>query len=213
MGALFPPWTNTVSRFSLVCLAGAIGGLFLWLYLWSRSPWYTGQQDPVDQPVQFDHRHHVIDEGIDCRFCHSTVETSPYAGMPSVSTCMGCHAQIWNRSPKLEPIRAAYFEGASVKWNRVHDLPDFVFFDHSIHVAKGVGCATCHGRVDKMAQVQQESPLTMSWCLECHREPARFLRPPGEVTAMAYQPGPGVGAAVEKSLDVRTRTSCTACHR
>jgi hypothetical protein len=216
MSALFPPWTNTVSRVSLLGAAGAaalgLGGLFLYV----QTPYYTGQQDPIEQPVQFDHRHHVADDGIDCRYCHSTVETSPHAGYPAVSVCMNCHSQVWNQSPLLSPVRAAFFEDRPVPWRRVHRLPDFVYFNHSIHVNKGVSCVSCHGRVDRMAQVEQIAPLTMGWCLECHRDPYPNLRPPEEVTNMNWQPDSDareLGELLARKYDVHTRTSCTTCHR
>ncbi|MBI3182769.1 MAG: cytochrome c3 family protein [Myxococcales bacterium] len=216
MGALFPRWTNSFSRAAgavvLATPAAAIAGLMLYV----RSPLNTGERNPVGQPVQFDHRHHTADEGIDCRYCHSTAETSPHAGLPSTATCMGCHAQLWNKSPKLEPVRAAYFSGQAIRWNRVHDLPDHVYFNHSIHLAKGVGCAVCHGRVDQMAQVQQAVSNQMAFCLECHRNPAPYLRPPEKVAEMDWQPNRDpeeLGRELMQKLDVRARTSCTACHR
>lgn len=216
MSALFPRWTNTFSRVVLVLFLSTPAAAVAALLLYVRSPLATGQANPVEQPVQFDHRHHTLDEAIDCRYCHSTAETSPYAGVPSTSTCLNCHAQVWNHSPKLEPVRAAYFTGLPIRWNRVHDLPDFVYFDHSIHLAKGVGCVTCHGRVDRMAYVQQVAPLTMTWCLECHRAPEPFLRPVEEVANMAWQ-GPedrlALGRELVQKNAVLTRTSCTTCHR
>jgi hypothetical protein len=213
MAALFPPWTNTVSRFSLVCLACAIGGCFVWLYLWTRSPGYTGQQDPVDQPVQFDHRHHVGDDGIDCRFCHETAETSASAGFPATSVCMSCHSQIWNRSPLLGIVRKSYFGDRPIPWNRVHRLADFVYFNHSIHLAKGVGCITCHGRVDQMPQVTTVAPLTMGWCLDCHRNPEPNLRPRQYITSMTWKPERDRGHELAIAYGLHTRTSCTTCHR
>src|SRR5262245_49032570 len=213
MSALFPPWTNTVSRFSLVCLAGAMGSAFVWLYLWTRSPGYTGQQDPVDQPVQFDHRHHVADDGIDSRFCHETVETAASAGLPATSVCMSCHAQIWNKSPLLGIVRASYFADRPIPWARVHHLPDFVYFNHSIHVSKGIGCVSCHGRVDQMPQVVKHAPLTMGWCLDCHRDPEPHLRPRETITSMTWKPERNVGPELAVSYGLHTRTSCTACHR
>ena len=208
MPALFPRWTNTLSRVLLLIALGtpvaAIGGLMVYV----RSPWVTGEDQPIEQPVMFDHRHHAGDEGIDCRYCHTTVESSPHAGIPPAATCMGCHAQIWNQSPKLAPVRRAFFEGTPIRWNRVHRVPDFVYFDHSIHVAKGVGCVTCHGRVDQMAYVEQAEPLTMAWCLDCHRDPDPHLRPLDRITSMEPYP-----RSTEVRDDVATRTSCTTCHR
>ncbi len=215
---LVPRWTNTVSRLSVVLMlalpAVAIGGLLILV----RSPYGTKVHREVVQPIQFDHRHHVSDEGIDCRYCHYTVEKSPRAGIPSTQVCMSCHAQVWNKSPLLGLVREYYFKDRPIPWNSVHNLPDFVYFNHSIHVNKGVGCASCHGRVDQMAQVDQVSPLTMSWCLDCHRAPEKNLRPVEYMTSMTWAPDPGVdgeklGSDLAKLYNVHTRTSCDTCHR
>jgi hypothetical protein len=180
-----------------------------------RSPLFTGQGEPIMQPLQFDHRHHVADVGIDCRYCHATVETAASAGYPATEVCMSCHGQIWNQSPLLAPVRQSYFTGQALPWKRVHELPDYVYFNHSIHVNKGVGCVTCHGRVDQMGEVMQDAPLTMEWCLDCHRDPTSRLRPREHLTDLAWTPADpaAVGRQVAQSLDVHTRTSCTACHR
>ncbi len=177
---LFPRWTNTVSRLSVFLLlavpAVAIGGLLIIV----RSTYGTKKNRQVVQPIQFDHRHHVGDEGIDCRYCHNTVEKSPSAGHPAdAALCMNCHAQVWNKSPLLEPVRRVFFQDKPLQWKRVHNLPDFVYFNHAIHVNKGVGCVSCHGRVDQMAAVEQDATLTMGWCLDCHRHPEANLRPLG----------------------------------
>ncbi len=163
MSALFRPRANTIFRVVLfVLLVGVLGGVS-WFMVWARTPYGTRQYEAVQQPVQFDHRHHVADDGIDCRYCHATVETSAYAGIPPTATCMNCHNQVWNQSAMLEPVRRAWFTAQPIVWKRVHQLPDFVYFNHSIHVNKGVGCATCHGRVDRMPAIQRVSPLTMGW--------------------------------------------------
>jgi hypothetical protein len=213
--ALFPPWTNTAIRLALGILAVGVPGALVGLMIFVRSPLYTGQLAPVPQPLQFDHRHHVADAGIDCRFCHLTVETAASAGYPPTEVCMSCHAQIWNQSPLLAPVRASYFTGAVLPWRRVHALPDFVYFNHAIHVNKGVGCVTCHGRVDQMPAVMQVAPLSMKWCLDCHRDPEPYLRPRERVTDLAWEPEDAlaVGREVARDRDVHTRTSCTACHR
>jgi hypothetical protein len=216
MGALFPRSSNRLARLTIgLVIAGAsvaLGGLLLF----QRIPYGTRQLVEVVQPVQFDHRHHVLDDAVDCRYCHQGVERGASAGIPSTSLCMNCHAQIWNKSPRLEPVRRSYFTGRPIAWVRVHQLPDFVYFNHSIHVAKGVGCETCHGRVDQMPNLFQVAPLTMSWCLDCHRNPAPNLRPREAVTEMGWQP-PGdpeaLGRELVKSYEVHTRTSCTTCHR
>ena len=214
--ALFNRWTNTVSRLSAVVLLGtpAAGISLLWLYM--RTPYGTKQYRDIMQPIQFDHRHHAGDEGIDCRYCHAQVDKSPTAGIPSTTICMSCHAQIWNKSPYLAMVREAYFKDRPIPWKRVHNLPDYVFFNHSIHVNKGVGCVTCHGRVDQMPAVDQVAPLTMGWCLECHRNPAPNLRPLDQVTSMTWHPpanSPDYGEKLAKQYNVHTRTSCSTCHR
>ena len=210
MSLLFKPWTNTAFRVALVALALALGGgVIAGPMLYVRSPLYTQQQDPIDQPVQFDHRHHVGDEGIDCRYCHFTVEKGPFAGIPPTSVCLNCHSQVWNKSPKLAPVRESFFADRPIVWNKVNKLPHFVYFNHSIHVAKGVGCVTCHGRIDQMAAVEKWAPLTMGWCLDCHREPEPNLRPPDQAVSMTWQRP----ADFKPATEVHTRTSCTTCHR
>lgn len=216
MAALFPRTANTSARVGVVALFAILGGLVSAPMIYARTPYFTEQGAPVVQPVQFDHRHHVADDGIDCRYCHQTVESSPSAGFPSTGTCMNCHAQIWNRSPMLGAVREAWFEDRPIAWNRVHRLPDFVYFNHSIHVAKGVGCVTCHGPVDRMAAISQQTPLTMGWCLGCHRDPAPNLRPREEITSTTWKPEGdpvALGHELARRYDVHTRTSCTTCHR
>lgn len=216
MPPLFPRWTNAAVRWGLALAAGALLAAPLLLMGWVRTPFHRGQYLAPEQPVAFDHRHHVVDDGIDCRYCHSEVERSPSAGIPSSDVCMNCHSQIWTSSPLLEPVRESYYRGVPIAWRRVHRLPDFVFFDHSIHVAKGVGCETCHGRVDRMARVRKAEALNMAWCLECHRDPEKRLRPLDEITTMGWTPeGPreDVGREVAERHDVRPGTDCTSCHR
>jgi hypothetical protein len=181
-----------------------------------RTPYYERKNDPVEQPVQFDHRHHVADDRIDCRFCHQTVETSASAGYPSTETCMACHAQVWNESQLLDTVRASYFSGTPILWERVHRLPQYVYFNHAIHVSKGIGCAECHGRIDQMPLVRQTEPLTMGWCLDCHRDPVPRLRPRDEVTNLAWTANdtPNLNRQqLAHDYDVHTRTACTTCHR
>ena len=183
----------------------------------SRAPYLTEVGVARVQPVQFSHKHHVSDDGIDCRYCHTSVESSAFAGIPSTKICMNCHTQIWADSPMLEPVRESFRTGKSLEWTRVHNLPGFVYFDHSIHVNKGVGCATCHGRVDQMPLMWRENTLYMEWCLECHRAPEKFLRPRAEVTNMTWKPKDKdqleIGRALKEQYHVQTRTSCTTCHR
>ena len=197
-----------------------------------RSPYvtYAGVRKP--QPVPFSHQHHVSGLGIDCRYCHTSVETSSFAGIPPTKTCMNCHSQIWTNAQLLEPVRASYKSGESLQWTRVNQLPDFVFFNHSIHVNKGVGCNTCHGPVDKMPLMYQQESLQMEWCLSCHRAPEKNLRPRDQVFNMRYLPPTSahlvaldgqsyadqddLGAALVKKYNVRSVkdiTSCSTCHR
>jgi hypothetical protein len=216
MAALFPPWTNTASRVVLVLLAVLAIGVPTALCIYVRTPYVTDQEFPILQPIEFDHRHHVADDGIDCRYCHATVESSPWAGVPPTATCMGCHNQIWNASAMLEPVRRAIFTGQPIAWRRVHQLPDFVYFDHSIHVTHGIGCASCHGRVDEMGKVYQVAPLTMQWCLECHRNPEPNLRPRDQIASMTWMPpadGGALAAKLAHEYGTRHLTNCTTCHR
>jgi len=174
--------------------------------------------EPVDQPIRFSHAHHVGDIGIDCRFCHATVETSAFAGMPSTQLCLGCHSQLFVNAPELAPLRQSLRQHRPLHWNRVHDLPDFVYFDHSIHVGKGVACEECHGRVDRMPMMQREASLDMQWCLACHRDAARHLRPRGQVFAMQSAAAPSDAEAQRlarenRLLDQRRLTDCSTCHR
>ncbi|HEX7665088.1 MAG TPA: cytochrome c3 family protein [Polyangiaceae bacterium] len=216
MPALFPAWADSVFRSALlggVVLAAGVPALGMWI---ARSPAMTGEGEPIEQPVKFDHRHHVKDDGIDCLYCHVDAQRSRFAGVPATSVCMGCHDQVWTQSPELAPVRASAKSGAPIVWNRVNALPQHVFFDHRIHVAKGVGCETCHGRVDQMAAVRQEEPLTMKWCLECHRAPEKFLRPRENVTTMGFvpdRPQDEIGPALVAKYDVHPTTDCSGCHR
>ncbi len=218
MAQIFHRSTNTVSRVS-VFGAVFIVGFVLWLFdALNRSPYATMQGVARVQPVQFSHQHHVGGLGIDCRYCHTSVERAAFAGIPPTKTCMNCHSQIWAQSAELEPVRESFRSDRSIEWIRVNDLPDFVYFNHSIHVSKGVGCETCHGRVDQMPLVSQHSTLHMSWCLDCHRQPEKNLRPRDQVFTMGYVPAGKQldGAALAKEYGLRTRfelTNCSTCHR
>lgn len=215
-GPLFPAWSTTVLRLCLAGIAIGVSASLLVLLAWERSPYVTGELNPAMQPVKFDHRHHVRDAGISCTYCHAEVTTSATAGIPASSVCMGCHAQIWSRSPELEPVRASYFSDAPLQWERVTRLPDFVFFNHAIHVNKGVGCATCHGRIDLMSQVYAVNPFTMKFCLDCHRAPEKYLRPPELVTDMEWTPDArrsAQGSDLRRQLHVQPGLDCTSCHR
>jgi hypothetical protein len=216
MSPLFRPRHNTLAQISLFLVAAGAAGVPLGLMLYARTPLARGMQDPVEQPVQFDHRHHTKDEGIDCRYCHNTVDRSPAAGIPQTQLCLNCHSQVWNKSPILEPIRQSFINNTPIKWNRVYQVPEFVYFNHSIHVNKGVGCISCHGKVGEMAAIEKATPLTMSWCLECHRRPEANLRPVDEITNPNWKPDGDpeeVGRLLAVKNNVHTRTSCTTCHR
>jgi hypothetical protein len=193
-----------------------VGGLAL---TWAapRTDYATGVRFVVNQPVPFSHEHHVAGLGLDCRYCHYTVETSATAGMPTTDTCMACHSQIWTTAGILAPVRQSYARSVPIHWQRIYNLPDYVFFDHSIHIAKGVGCESCHGRLDRMPLTHKVKDLSLSWCLSCHRDPAPNLRPPDEVFAMGWQrvattPSP---EDLMRRYHVRTTglTDCTVCHR
>lgn len=184
-----------------------------------RAPISTGARIPIEQPVPFSHEIHSGVDGIDCRYCHTSVESSAFAGIPPTETCMNCHRAIRADSPNLELVRKSWETGEPIQWNRVHDLGDYVFFNHSIHVNKGVGCVTCHGRVDQMSVVYAENALRMEWCLECHRNPQQYLRPVSEITNMSYDAGPvqeSIGRQLVQEYHVLgpdAITSCSTCHR
>ena len=216
MSQIFHPSTNTISRVSI------FGGLFmaaglLWMVLQvNRSPYVTQAGVAREQPVPFSHAHHVGGMGIDCRYCHTSVEDSGFAGIPPTRTCINCHSQLYADSPTLEPVRESFRSDLPIVWTRVNDLPDFVFFNHGIHVRKGVACVTCHGQVDRMALVWQESSLLMEWCLDCHRDPAPRLQPVETVMRTDWRPEgdrAALGAQLAQRYAVRTRTDCSTCHR
>ena len=218
MPALFSPRSNVVARRIVAVAVLALLGVPVLLMWWVRTPYVTGQNHTVAQPVPlFSHQIHVKGLQIDCRYCHYTAERAAPAGMPSSSTCMPCHNETWRTGSVFAPVRASLASGHPLQWQRINRLPDYVFFNHAIHVNKGVGCETCHGRVDQMAQVKQAAPLTMSWCLDCHNQPERYLRPVEEMTTMGWQPASGsqlaVGRELKQRYHVRELTSCTACHR
>jgi hypothetical protein len=219
MSQIFHRHTNIYSRLSIlavIAVVAILGGVVAMLHL---SGYNTNQGLFVEQPIQFSHAHHVGGEGIDCRYCHTSVEESAFANIPPTKTCMNCHSQIWTNAPILEPVRASFRDNTPLHWTRVHDLPDFVYFNHSIHVRKGVGCATCHGRVDKMPLMYQEASLQMNWCVNCHRNPAQYVRPREEVYNMAWErpandPDLGKRLVQEyKIASVDQLTSCSTCHR
>ena len=208
--------TNTLSKVSIFgALFLVVGAVFVIAEI-NRSGYVTQAGVAREQPVPFSHQHHVAGIGIDCRYCHTAAETSNVAGIPPTKTCMNCHSQIWSNSPALEPVRASYRTGTSLQWTRVHDLPDFVYFDHSIHIAKGVGCESCHGRVDRMPLMWQEHSLYMEWCLDCHRAPEKYVRPKDQVFNPAWEPPDDQieqGRKLVAEYHVHPRTSCSTCHR
>lgn len=219
MAQIFHPIANAVARLSIIVLGlGAVGGLVT-LDLIHRSPYTTEVDVSREQPVPFSHKHHA-NMGIDCRYCHTAVEDAAFAGIPPTKTCMNCHSMIFSEAPILEPVRESWKSGESLQWNRVHDLPQFVYFNHSIHVNKGIGCSTCHGRVDEMPLMRKANTLYMGWCLDCHRAPEKFIREKDKVFDMAWQaPADQAarGAELVKEYQVDTdhyrMLNCTLCHR
>jgi hypothetical protein len=217
MTQIFHHSTNTLSKLSIFGAVFLIAAALWALLEINRSAYVTRAGEAREQPVPFSHAHHVGGIGLDCRYCHTTVEFAATAGIPPTKTCMNCHTQIWSDSPMLEPVRESFRTDRSIEWTRVHDLPDFSYFDHSAHVNKGVGCSTCHGRVDQMPLMWQEASLQMEWCLECHRNPARYIRPKEEVFNPAYLPPDDwtleKGEELVARYGAKPRTSCSTCHR
>ncbi len=218
MAQIFHPASTPYSRLSiLVAVLLAAGGVGT-MMAFERSPYRTNEGVVYEQPILFSHDHHTAALGIDCRYCHTTVEREASAGIPATEICMNCHIEIWKDSPMLEPVRASLRDNVPIEWNRVHDLPDFVYFNHSIHVAKGVGCETCHGKVTEMPLIARGAPLQMAWCLDCHRNPERFVRPPEEVFNFDWTPpdDPDYGLHLVEAAGIegeRRLTSCSTCHR
>ena len=217
MPQVFGRSMNWVANVSIIGGGLTVAVLLAILLNINRLDYVSQVGVPRDQPVPFSHKHHVTGMGIDCRYCHTTVETSAFAGIPPTETCMTCHSMIWTEAPILEPVRASYRDEVALRWTRVHDLPDFVYFKHDIHVNKGIGCQTCHGQVDQMPLMYKEETLNMEWCLECHRAPEQFIRPREEVFNMQYAP-PSDQAALGRRLvaEYGVQTSqlrdCSVCH-
>ncbi len=216
MAQIFHPSFNTLSKVSIF---GAVFFLGAGVWAWDtllRSPYNTQVDVAREQPVPFSHKHHVQGLGLDCRFCHSSVEESAFAGIPPTKTCMGCHSMVWKDAPILEPVRASYRSDLPIPWTRVHDLPDFAYFDHSIHVKKGIGCTTCHGQVDEMPLMWRTQSLNMDWCLACHRDPAANVRPRARVFDVDWEPGSLSSterAALASEYHLQSMTNCSTCHR
>jgi hypothetical protein len=229
---IFHRSANVLARASIYAGIFTLAGVLWACIQFQRSPYVTYAGIARPQPAPFSHEHHVAAIGIDCRYCHTSVETSSFAGIPPTKTCMNCHSQIWTNAAYLEPVRESFRSGKSLVWNRVNDLPDFVYFDHSIHVTKGVGCNTCHGPVDRMPLMYNYASLQMEWCINCHRAPEKNLRPREQVFNMRYQQ-PTTDLPVEvddktftdqislgtylvhkyRVRSVMDITSCSTCHR
>jgi hypothetical protein len=216
MSQIFHRHSNIYSRLSILAILGFVAVLGGSVAMLNSSGYNTNQDMYVDQPIQFSHAHHVGGEGIDCRYCHTSVEESAFANIPPTKTCMNCHSQLFSTEPILEPVRASFRDDTPLHWIRVHDLPDFVYFNHSIHVKKGMGCETCHGRVDEMPLMEQVNTLQMEWCLNCHRNPENYVRPRSEITTMGYRPSVPqsvIGPQLVKEYGINSLTSCSTCHR
>ena len=216
MAQFFSPWANTAFRLAILAIVLALGFTLLAGFIVASSSYETRQDVPREQPVPFSHEHHAGGLGIDCRYCHTTVEISSSANVPATKICMNCHSELWAGSPMLDPVRESFRTGQSIAWTRVHDLPDFVYFNHSIHVNKGIGCSSCHGRVDRMPLTWQAASLRMKWCLDCHRNPEQFVRPEDRVFDMSYQPPPdqlAIGKKLVNEYHIQSLTSCSVCHR
>jgi Cytochrome c7 and related cytochrome c len=238
---IFHRSTNTIAKVSIFGAVFFLAFLVLIFSALMRSSYATRQGVVLKQPVPFSHDHHVAGLGIDCRYCHTSVEKSSFAGIPPTETCMNCHRQIWTNADILEPVRASYRDNVPIEWTRVHDLPDFAYFNHSVHVAKGIGCVTCHGQVDRMPLMFQQASLQMEWCLSCHKDPAKNVRPREEVFNLNWDPAdpasfkkymqplpagaasPGwtpspedvqaLQAKLAKDYKLQSLMSCSTCHR
>lgn len=221
MAQIFRKSSNTVAKVSLVGAAASFFGFFGIVYAVYRSPYTTDVGVPLTQPVPFSHQHHVGGLGLDCRYCHTTVEKSAFAGLPPTEICMTCHSQVWKDAPVLAPIRESFAAGQPVQWKRVNLVPDFVYFNHSIHVQKGVGCSTCHGEVDQMPITWKAHSLYMRWCLDCHEAPQKFLRPRDQIYNTEWKPPPDQLQQGEKliaeyhisRIRLQQLRDCSMCHR
>lgn len=220
MNQIFHPSMNTIARLSIFGAVFVLIGVGLIINYVVRSPVMTQVNVAVEQPVPFSHLHHVRQLGLDCRYCHTSVEDSAFAGIPPTETCMTCHSQIWTEAALLEPVRASFRTGEPLQWNRVNNVSDFVYFNHSIHVNKGVGCETCHGQVDRMPLTWKSKTLFMQWCLECHRQPENFVRPVDQIFTMGYKLPPdhdqfalGQQLVADNGIQVGRLDDCSICHR
>jgi len=221
MAQIFGKSSNSIARALLIGVVAGFFGVLGVVYAVYRSPYTTEQRVAREQQVPFSHQHHVSGLGIDCRYCHNAVEKSSFAGVPSTETCMSCHSQVWTDAPMLAPVRQSLTSRQPLRWLRVNQLPDFVFFNHSIHVQKGIGCSTCHGRVDLMPLTWKEHSLLMRWCLDCHEAPERQLRPKEHIFNMKWQPASDQIERGRKLLEeykisrarLQQLRDCGMCHR
>lgn len=226
MAQIFHPITNTIAKGSIFASVFGAAGLGLIFWYIETSPYVTWAGRVRDQPIPFSHAHHVGGLGIDCRYCHTSVEDSSFAGLPPTKTCMTCHSVIWTNAELLEPVRDSWRTGRPIEWQRVHNLPGYVYFEHAIHVNKGIGCYTCHGDVDRMPLMFQNGTLEMAWCLDCHRQPERFIRPREEIFNLHYNPehdpnNPGMtqetlGRKLYQEYHILPKQqmqNCSTCHR
>ena len=215
MAQIFPEWTNKIQTYAalgaVLLIAGMIG--FFWYY---GSPQYTDVGYQPVQPVAYSHKLHAGDLGLDCRYCHNLVERSPHANVPPTQTCMNCHVLILPESEKLVPVRESWASRTPLEWIRIHKLPDYAYFNHSAHLSAGVGCSSCHGNIAEMVEVRQAEPLSMGWCLDCHRNPGPYLRPHGEITNMTWEPPADqadFAAKVIMEKKINPPVDCSGCHR
>ncbi len=200
-----------VAALSVLIVIGGVA--FFWYY---GSPKYTDAGFRPVQPIPYNHKIHAGDNGMDCRYCHTSVEYTAQAAIPPLQTCMNCHTMIRTESDTIKAMTAMYVSGEPVKWVRVHNIPDYAYFNHSIHIAKGIGCSSCHGRIDQMEKVEQVKPLSMGWCLDCHRNPDQYIRPLDQITNMAWEPGPDQAEYARRmkvERDINPPTDCATCHR
>ena len=218
MAQLFPKSANYLAPASIAAIVLVAGGAVGSLLALEYAGFNQRRGETLEQPVPFSHEHHVAGLGIDCRYCHTAVEKSASAGVPPTATCYNCHKLVWNEAPMLEPVRSSFRTGQPLEWNKVHDLPDFTYFNHSIHVAKGIGCATCHGPVQEMRLMRSAQPIQMRWCLDCHRNPEKYIRPKEEIYNMTWKAKDQetLGRELVEKYKVRPPaeiTSCGTCHR
>ncbi|HWL11137.1 MAG TPA: cytochrome c3 family protein [Planctomicrobium sp.] len=215
MPQLFHPSANTFARVAIFGVIFLVTSVLCGLWAWVRSPYMTEVGIPKPQPIPFSHAHHVGDLGIDCRYCHTSVEREAFAGIPATDVCMNCHSQLWRDTEMIKPLLASFQQNKPIEWTRVHDAPDYVYFHHGIHVSKGISCEACHGRVDKMPLTWKQNTLHMQWCLECHRAPDKNVRPADKVFAMGWTPDKTTPSAAElmAANHIKSQTNCSVCHR